>query len=197
MRILGIQSEDTSANGSILYRTFLKEMYLCAKPRKPKNNQVQVKHSIQRHTFNFLSILSALKLTRLQKMYPINNGWYLLAGVGLRGARRHAFPLTSFGCVTGSITHPESYQMMRYEVSSSLWALLRSFISAGNCHQVFLLFSLRFASFGWAIGYCESEGSCDGLTEGDQRVILPPTSPTRVFCATKQYTYTSLYSNRI
>ncbi len=56
--------------------------------------------------------------------------------------RDSVFPSTSFGCVTGSITLSESYQMMWYEVSSSLWALLRSFISAGNCHQVPLTFSL-------------------------------------------------------
>lgn len=62
--------------------------------------------------------------------------------LGREEPRDAAFPSTSFGCVTGSITLSESYQMMWYEVSSSLWALLRSFISAGNCHQVPLPFSL-------------------------------------------------------
>jgi len=40
--------------------------------------------------------------------------------LGREEPRDVVFPLTSFGCVTGSITLSGSYQMMWYEVSSSL-----------------------------------------------------------------------------
>ncbi len=91
--------------------------------------------------------------------------------------RDSVFPSTSFGCVTGSITLSESYQMMWYEVSSSLWALLRSFISAGNCPSGSSYFlSLPFPSIGWAIRHVQSEASSTGQTEDDQQVKLLPSA---------------------